>query len=814
MNVSYNWIKQYLDVDLPAEELSDLLTEIGLEVEHVNTFESLPGGLKGLVVGHVLECGKHPDADKLSLTKVNVGGEEPLQIVCGAPNVAAGQKVIVATNGATIHPTEGEPFKIKRAKIRGVESNGMICAEDEIGIGQSHDGILVLPDEIEVGTPAADYFNIERDTIFEIGLTPNRSDATYHIGVAEDLAAALKINYEHSGAVNTPDTSAFEIHNTDMPVEVLVENDEACPRYSGVTISNLKIGPSPEWLVNRLKAIGIRSINNVVDITNFILHEQGQPLHAFDLDKVAGHKIIVKNLPEGTKFTTLDEVERSLHAEDLMICDGNSNGMCIGGVFGGITSGVTDSTTAIFLESAHFEARQLRRSSTRHLLRTDAAKVFEKGSNPNNTVNALKRAALMMIELAGGVISSEIVDLYPTPIEPKQVEVRYDQVRRLIGADISNESIHAILDALNMPIVSQTDAVFTVAVPTNKADVTREADVIEEILRIYGFNKVEFPSHIKSSLSYSPKPNPHLLKNQIGDLLAANGFLEAMALSITQSRYYKEFLPRPEEELVYINNTSNQHLDIMRPDMLFSALDAVLHNQNHSNQDIRLFEFGRSYRFVEDETKEQEHLSLVLSGNKTPENWLSPDHNESSFYTLKAYVEQVIQKLGLGNYQRSITNEDPALSQGMRYHRGPQDIVVFGKVKGSLCRNFGIKGAVYYADFNWDVIMKAMKKQKVIFQELPKFPSSRRDLALVVAKDLNFEDIAQVIRKESKKLLHHLDLYDVYDNEEKLGAGKKSYMVGMTFQDPSKTLTDKEVDKVMKKIIQSCEQRFNAQVRR
>ncbi|MEM6724399.1 MAG: phenylalanine--tRNA ligase subunit beta, partial [Bacteroidota bacterium] len=799
MNVSYNWIKQYLDVDLPAEELSDLLTEIGLEVEHMTEFESLPGGLQGLVVGHVLECGKHPNADKLSLTKVDVGGEEHLQIVCGAPNVAAGQKVIVATNGAMIHPIEGEPFKIKRAKIRGVESNGMICAEDEIGIGHSHDGILVLPAEIETGTAAADYFNIERDTIFEIGLTPNRSDATYHIGVAEDLAAALKINFEHNGAVQKPDTSTFEIHNTDLPVEVVVENYDACPRYSGLTISNLQIGPSPEWLVNRLKSIGVRAINNVVDITNFILHEQGQPLHAFDLDKVAGRKIMVKNLPEGTKFTTLDEVERSLHAEDLMICDGDSNGMCIGGVFGGITSGVTDQTTTIFLESAHFEARQLRRSSTRHLLRTDAAKVFEKGSDPNNTVNALKRAAQLMVELAGGVVSSEIVDLYPNPIAPKKIEVRFDQVRRLIGAEISDQMILDILDALNMQVLSREFTHFVVAVPTNKADVTREADVIEEILRIYGFNKVEFPYHVKSSLSYSPKPNPHLLKNQIGDLLAANGFLEAMALSITQSRYYKEFLPRPEAELVYINNTSNQHLDVMRPDMLFSALDAVLHNQNHSNQDVKLFEFGRTYRFEGEETVEQEHLSLVLSGNKTPENWLASSSNESTFYTLKAYVEQVINKLGLGNYQRSLMDDHPALSQGMRYHRGPQDIVVFGKVKGGLCRDFGIKGAVYFADFNWNVIMKAMKKQKVTFKELPKFPSSRRDLALVVAKDLNFEDIAQVIRKESKKLLQHLDLYDVYDNEEKLGAGKKSYMVGMTFQDPGKTLTDKEIDKVMNK---------------
>ncbi len=813
MKVSLNWLKSYLDIQLSPEDVGDLLTSIGLEVEGMEVVESIKGGLRGVVVGHVTVCGKHPNADKLSLTKVDVGQGEELQIVCGAPNVAQGQKVLVATVGTTLYDAEGRDFKIKKGKIRGEVSQGMICAEDELGLGDDHDGIIVLPEDAPIGQPASDYYQIENDVVYDIGLTPNRSDATAHIGVAKDLAAALRINRELDVAVKMPDTSGFKVDNQEVSIDVKVENTTACPRYTGVTISGIKVSESPDWLKQRLTTIGQRPINNIVDITNFILHELGQPLHAFDTDKIGGNRILVKTLPEGTAFTTLDEVERKLTTTDLMICDGESKGMCIGGVFGGIGSGVTDNTTSIFLEAAHFNAKWIRRTSMHHLLRTDAATCFEKGSDPNITRYALERAALLIQELAGGTISSEVVDIYPEPVAKVEIDVKYKRVSRLIGVDIPVTEIKAILAALEMDILTEDADGLRVAVPTNKADVLREADVIEEILRIYGFNKVPISDQLRSTIVISEKPNPHQLRNHAADMLATQGFHEIMAVSLTESRYFQDILPMPEAELVYVNNTSNSHLDVMRPTMLFSGLEAVVHNQNRQHADLRLFEFGKSYRRTEDDFKETNHLSLFLTGRREAESWQNNGTQGTSFYQLKAYVELVLRKLGISGYQESDL-QDEVFTYAMNYHRGPRSLVRFGKVQASIQRALSIKQEVFYAIFDWDAIFKALKKHKVEVKDLTKYPSVRRDLALIIDNSTKFGDIANIARKTGKSLLKAVNLFDIYENEDQLGAGKKSYAVSFVFEDPTKTLKDKEVDKIMNKLIQSYEQQLSATIRR
>lgn len=828
MTTSLNWLKEYIDIDLPTAEVEELLTSLGLEVEGMEEKETIEGGLKGIVVGHVLECGKHPNADKLSLTKVDVGNGEPLQIVCGAPNVAAGQKVLVATIGTMLHPTEGDPFKIKKGKIRGEVSEGMICAEDEIGIGTSHAGIMVLPEETAVGTTGRDYFKIETDTIFDIGLTPNRSDATCHLGVAKDLAAALKTQKGMSGEVKEPkiDVSIFANTNNLPQFDVTVENTEACPRFSGVVIKNLKIGESPDWLKKRLLSIDVKSINNVVDITNFILHELGQPLHAYDLSKIGGQKIIVKNLPEGTPYIGLDEREFKLSDQDLMVCDGDSKGMCIGGVFGSNNSGVSDGTTDIFLESAHFNAGSIRRSSTRHGLRTDAAKVFEKGSDPNNCVFALKRAAALMVELAGGEIASNIVDIYPNPIEPAQIEVKYSYVNRLIGIEVSPEKIKEILDALKMDIVSETDETFTVAVPTNKADVTRPADVVEEILRVYGLDNVPVPTQMRSSMIEREYPDKNQVQNTISDLLAANGFNEAMSLSLSQSKYYEEILPIEKEELVWVNNTSNVHLDVMRPSMLFSGLEAVAHNQNRQQADLKLFEFGKTYKRrtgvppsedgkvdVKRLFNEQSHLALFLTGQRLAEGWRNKAKQQSDYFTLKTFVENILARLGVSGYQQTVV-QDEVFAYGMNFHRGPKSIVTFGKVQPKIAKKMGVKSDVFFADFNWDMLLKAAKKNSVTLTELNKFPTMRRDLALVIGNSTKFSDLSALARKVGKKLLKDVNLFDVYEDAERLGEDKVSYAMSFTFENPERTLKDKEVDKVMNELIKGYEEKFGALIRR
>lgn len=815
MKVSLNWLKQYIDLtDFTPDQVSEMLTDLGLEVEGVEVFESIEGGLEGIVIGEVKTCEKHPNADKLSLTTVDVGQKELLSIVCGAPNVAAGQKVMVATVGTMLYPSEGDPFKIKESKIRGELSQGMICAEDELGIGQDHSGIMVLPQEVAVGTKGSDYLNIERDVVYEIGLTPNRSDATNHIGVARDLAATLKINFQKDAEVKWPEISSFLLESHDLPIKVKVENTEACPRYSGVCIKGVKVGESPEWLRNRLNAIGVRPINNIVDITNFVLHEMGQPLHAFDYDQIAGQEVLVKTLPAGTKFLALDETEKELLDTDLMICDGESKGMCIGGVFGGIDSGVSEGTTNVFLESAHFDPIYIRRSKTHHNLHTDAAFVFEKGSDPNITIKAMKRAVLLIKDLAGGTIASEVVDIYPNPVEPAVIKVSYKNVDRLIGIRIPPGDIHAILEAMEMEIVEKDENGFSVKVTTNKSDVTREADIIEEILRVYGLNNVPMPTQIRSSVVIGAQPDPLEVRNMIANQLTSNGFNEMMALSLSESKYYEKLLPIDVEDLVFINNTSNVQLDVMRPGMLFSGLEAVLRNQNRQNSDVKLYEFGKSYRNKgENKFDETSHLTLFISGKVHSESWHQPAH-EANYFTLKAYVEQVLQRLGLVNYQETALDEHEVFGFGMHFHRGEQSLVHFGKVKPSILKKMDIKNPVFYADFNWDNVLKAIKKVHTRFTELNKFPGTRRDLALVVDSGVQFSEIVAIARKTDKKLLTGINLFDVFEDEDKLGVGKKSYAVSYDFEDTEKTISDKAVDKIMQKLIQTYENKLGAVIRR
>ena len=811
MKVSLSWLKSYLNLDMPAEEIGDILTDIGLEVEGMEEVESVPGGLKGLVIGEVKTCERHPNADKLSLTTVDVGGEEDLQIVCGAPNVVAGQKVVVATVVTLLYPTAGEPFKIKKGKIRGEVSMGMICAEDEIGLGTSHAGIMVLPAEVKAGTLASAYFDLESDIVYEIGLTPNRSDATCHMGVAKDLAASLRINNGFTGKVNLPDVSKFKAGSKAV-IPVTIEQTDACPRYAGVLIEGLEVKESPDWLKQRLNSIGIKSTNNVVDVTNFILHDMGQPLHAFDLDKIGGGAIRVKTVDAGTEFVALDESVIKLRADDLMICDANGKGMCIAGVYGGLNSGVSDTTSSIFLESAHFNAGYVRVSSMKHNLRTDAAKVFEKGSDPNIALHALKRAAILITEVAGGEVTSEIFDHYPETIQPVEISLTYKYINQLIGTNIPVEQIHQIMDALEMEVTTKTADGFTVKIPTNKADVTRPADVAEEILRIYGLNNVPMPADFKMAVNVGKHPDPRKVQAEIASLLVGNGFNEIMGVSLKMSEVYKSVLPYQDEELVYVNNTSNVTHDIMRPDMLISGLMAVEHNQNRQHADLSLFEFGRSYRKEEDQFIEKQHLSLFMTGMRSSESWLNPKQTKVDVYSLKAVVDHLLNRFGLSNLQETAYS-DETYAFALRYHRGPQVLATFGMVQPKIAKAMGIKSEVFYADLNWKALIKTLKKQKIHFEPMSKFPSVRRDLALVIENSVKFSDIVQIAKKQGKKLLKSVNLFDVYRSEDQLGPDKKSYAVSFVFEDPTKTLKDKEITKLMDNLMKEYETKLSAQIR-
>jgi phenylalanyl-tRNA synthetase beta chain len=721
--------------------------------------------------------------------------------------------VLVATVGTTLYPTSGDPITLKKGKIRGEESNGMICAEDELGLGHSHEGILVLAADTPVGMPAAEYFQLSTDIVYEIGLTPNRSDATNHLGVARDLRAALAANHGYTAPLRLPDVSSFAAPDHSLPIQVAVPDTTACPRYAGLTIAGLTIGDSPDWLKQRLQAVGVRPINNVVDVTNFVLHELGQPLHAFDYDAIADQKIIVQTLPANTPFISLDEVERSLQADDLMICDGQHKPMCMGGIFGGAKSGVTATTTCIFLESAHFNPKFIRRSSMRHNLRTDAAKIFEKGSDPNMVVFALKRAAHMICELAGGHITSPITDLYPQVIEPVQIPVRFARINQVIGMELDRTRVLAILQALEMDIINQTDDSLLVAVPTNKADVLREIDIIEEILRIHGFNNVPAPGRLSASMAIAPEPDPVRVRNLIADMLTATGFHEMMGLSLSESRYYRDILPLPDESLVYVNHTANVQLDILRPEMVFTGLEAIVRSQNRQESDLRLFEFGRTYKKEGDVYIETNRLALYATGRRWAESWLTQSKNEENFFSLKGAVKQILDRLGVVGYQ-AFDYQDDRFAYALQYRRGQQVLVTLGSLQPKLLKAMDAKGKVMYADFNWDTVFEALPSRRLQFRELNKFPLVRRDLALVVDNSVKFSDIATAAAKTEKQLLKSVNLFDVYTSENQLGPGKKSYAVSFVFENPEKTLQDHEIDKVMNKLIDVFATQLQAQVRR
>ena len=808
MKISYNWLKQFLKVDWEAEKTGELLTDLGLEVEGIETVESIKGSLEGVIVGKVLTCVQHSNADRLKVTTVNIGNDEIVQIVCGAPNVAAGQTVPVATIGTTLYDDKGVGFVIKKGKIRGEESHGMICAEDELGLGASHDGILVLDDIHKAGTKASEVFNVASDQVFEIGLTPNRADAMSHLGTARDLRAGL-IQNKVSLELISPSVSNFHVDDRTLKFDVVVEDSEKAPRYAGVTISEITVKESPEWIKNRLKAIGLSPINNIVDVTNYVLHELGQPLHAFDAAKVKGNKIIVKTLPTGTKFTTLDGVVRELHEEDLMICNGNEEPMCIAGVFGGIDSGVSENTTSIFLESAYFNPIAVRKTAKRHALNTDASFRFERGIDPNITEYALKRAANLIIEIAGGKVSSEIVDLYPKKVEDFQVFLSFEKMNRLIGAEIPRETVKNILASLDIKFNSVTDGGLGLTIPSYRVDVTREADVIEEILRVYGYNNVEFSHKLNTSISFSDF-DAVKIENIVANQLVAQGFNETMANSLTKAEYasLSEML-NPAHNVTMLNPLSND-LGVMRQSLLFSGLESVIYNINRRNNSLKFFEFGKTYHKFEKEYSEQKHLTLFISGNRTKESWNST-LKPSDFFYLKGIVSTVLERLGIKNLKTSPTKND-VFSEGITLSLGKIKLVDLGVVKKPILKEFGIKQAVLFADFNWENILKVGGKGQVKVSELPKFPSVKRDFALLLDESVTFNEIYNLAFQAEKVLLKDVDLFDVYEGD-KLEEGKKSYAVSFLLQDSSKTLTDVQIDKIMQKLQQTFEKNVGATLR-
>lgn len=807
MKISYNWLKQYVDFALTPTDLGEVLTGVGLEVEDVIPFETVQGGLEGVVIGEVLECGKHPDADKLSVTKVNVGAGDPLQIVCGAPNVAAGQKVVVALVGCTLYPTGGEKLAIKKAKIRGVESYGMICAEDELGLSDNHAGIMVLPAETEVGTPAAEYFKIEKDYILEIGLTPNRSDANSHIGTARDIVAALNVAYKSKVSLTKPDLSKYNASSAKSKIAVSVEETDVCPRYSGVVIGNLTVGESPDWLKNKLKTIGVRSINNVVDVTNYVLHEYGQPLHAFDADKIRGGKVVVKKLTDGTTFKTLDDKDINLSANDLMICDAEG-GMCIAGVFGGANSGVTDATKTIFLESAYFAPSGIRKTSTRLGLRTDAATHFEKGCDPNITIDALKRAAILLKEVAGGEVQSEITDIYPQPIKGAELTVSYERLLKLAGFTIEKNTVVQILQLLEIEVKEDGDALH-LTIPTFKTEVKREADIVEEVLRIYGYNSFTLPTKVKSSLQFSPAVNVQKLENTIADMLSGAGLNEVWTNSVTQSKFEQSETLKAQQ--VKLLNSQTAELDSLRTSLLYSGLEVITHNQNRKNADLRFYEFGKTYHVSEGKYSEQRHLGIWMTGKTMEDNWLDKG-DKYSFYHLKSAVDTVLRRLGYTGLQQTNFEENP-YAFGLEIKN--EDVVVarLGSIDKKVLKAFDVKNEVYYADLNWDYLLDRSQFAKTGFKELPKFPAVRRDLAMVVPADLKFESIEKIAYTESKKLLQEISLFDVYKGD-KIEQGKKSYAVSFVFQNAEKTLTDQEIEKVMTRLMTKYENELGAVIRK
>jgi len=820
MKISYNWLKQYIDTKLSVDEISLLLTDIGLEVEAIEPFESLKGGLKGVITGEVKTCERHPNADKLSITTVDTGGPELLHIVCGAPNVAVGQKVVVATIGTIIYKGD-ESFEIKKSKIRGELSEGMICAEDELGLGNAHDGILVLSPDVAIGIPAADLFEVSNDFVFEIGLTPNRADAASHIGVARDLAAAITARGLENKEVEVrmPDISGFSVDNHSLPVEVIVEDIAACPRYSGITVSGIKVSPSPEWLVNRLKAIGVRPINNIVDITNYILFEYGQPLHAFDA-AVTGNKVVVKKLAEGTPFLTLDQAERKLGAGDLMICNANEP-MCIAGVFGGARSGVTATTKAVFLESACFNPVSVRKTSRLHVLKTDASFRFERGTDPEITVVALKRAAMLIKEIAGGEISSDIVDVYPVPFEHRKISLSFDYVNRFVGQDIPAEDIKVILKGLGIEMQEESVSGLEIAVPPFKVDVTGVADVIEEILRIYGYNRIDAGDGLHSSISHYHKPDREKLQNITADFLSNNGFNEILTNSLSSSAYYEGSSFFDPGKTVKILNPLSRELDTMRQTLLFGGLESLSHNLNRRQLSLKFYEFGFVYELtgadvkgdVDRNYREHKELALFVTGSQLPENWNTTE-KKTDFYSLKAFVSGALQKTGLDMQKLQHADDLPAyLAAGEVYQLNGKQVFCIGRMNDKLLKNFGINQPVFYAGIHWGNLVQLVRKHTVTYREVPKFPEVRRDLALELDQSVKYADLEAIAFKSGKQLLKRVNLFDVYEGD-KIEAGKKSYAISFILQDDYKTLTDKEIDKFMNRLAETLEKEAGAKVRK
>ena len=808
MKISYNWLKQFLQIDWEASKTGELLTDLGLEVEGIEARESIKGGLKGIVIGKVLTCIQHPNADRLKITTVDLGSGDPIQIVCGAPNVEAGQKVPVATIGTTLYDDKGVGFKIKKGKIRGEESHGMICAEDELGLGAGHDGIMVLDAATEIGTSAAEVFKIEIDEIFEIGLTPNRSDAMSHFGVARDLRAGLMqqdINLE----LISPSVSDFHVDERTLRFDVEVDDKEQAPRYCGISITDVTVMDSPEWIQNRLKAIGLTPKNNIVDITNYVLHELGQPLHAFDAQKVKGNKILVKTLKEGTKFTTLDGVKRELSSEDIMICDANSDPLCIAGVFGGSKSSVTENTTSIFLESAYFNPVSVRKTAKRHALNTDASFRFERGIDITLTKYALKRAALLIKEYAGGKMGSDISDFYPEKIEDYQVFLSYENSYRLIGQEIPKETIKKILASLEIKINSETEGGLGLTIPSYRTDVQREADIIEEILRVYGYNNIEFSHKLNTSISFDSNKETKI-ENIVANQLSASGFNETMANSLTKPEYTALSENINADANVAMLNPLSNDLKVLRQSLLFSGLESVSYNINRKNSSLKFYEFGKTYHKYNEKYQEDKHLTLFVTGNRTNESW-NTTSKVSDFFYLKGIITNVLGRLGIDTLKTSPTKQD-VFSEGITLSLGKMKLVEFGVVKRGLLKEFGIKQEVLFADFNWDTILKIAGNKKIKVADLPKFPAVKRDLALLLDVKTEFKEIYNLAFQSEKSLLKEVDLFDVYEGD-KLPEGKKSYAVSFLIQDETKTLADKQIEKIMEKLQQTFEKNLDAVLR-
>ncbi len=807
MKISYNWLRQFLKSDWKSEETAALLTDLGLEVEMVHSYQSLKGGLQGVVVGHVISCEQHPNADRLKVTTVDLGDGNPVQIVCGASNVAVGQKVPVATIGTTLYDKDGEAFVIKKGKIRDMESFGMICAEDELGLGSNHDGIMVLDGNLKPGTPAAQVFKIENDEVFEIGLTPNRADAMSHLGVARDLRAGLLQRNVHVELI-TPSVSNFRVDKRILKIDAQVNDSKLAPRYCGVTLSGVSVKPSPDWLQHRLKAIGISPKNNVVDVTNYVMHELGQPLHAFDAAKING-KVCVKTLPAGTKFTTLDDVERELHEEDLMICD-DQGALCIAGIFGGKHSAVTEQTTTLFLESAYFNPVSIRKTAKRHGLNTDASFRFERGIDPTITEYALKRACLLLKEVAGAEVTSDIIDIYPKKIEDFPVVLNFGKAARIIGQELPKETIKKILASLDIKVNSISDAGLGLTIPSYRVDVQREIDVIEEILRVYGYNNINFTKKLNATVSHSARNEDYKVQNIIAAQLTSQGFHEMMANSLTSPEYAKLSEMLREEYNVPMLNPLSNDLSVMRRSLLFSGLEAVSYNINRKNTDLRLFEFGKTYENLPSGYQETKHLSLFLCGARIAENW-SVNQKPTDFFLFKGYVSSILSRLGIEKISTQPSTLD-VFSEGISLVQGTEILVEFGSVKKNVLRHFDIKQEVFYAQFNWGAVLKTLSN-KIKFTEITKYPEVRRDLALLVDSNVAFGDLYTSAKQTEKSLLKGVNLFDVYEGQN-LPEGKKSYALSFVIQDATKTLTDEQIDKVMGKLLRNFESHFGAVLRK